>query len=101
MLWVILRSLYILGSYSCCYQMPNTSNIIMNKIRGCKWIIASKSIARTIRHLHKTIDMHATKPNCIDHRPVVEFERGVQYYIHMFIYDIHVYNDTYERWNVR
>ena len=43
--------------------------------------------------------MHATKPNCIDHRPVVEFERGVQYYIHMFIYDIHVYNDTYERWN--
>ena len=43
--------------------------------------------------------MHATKPNCIDHRPVVEFERGVQYYIHMFIYDIYVYNDTYERWN--
>ena len=41
--------------------------------------------------------MHATKSNYIDHRPVVEFERGVQYYIHMFIYDIHVYNDTYER----
>ena len=34
--------------------------------------------------------MHATKSNCIDHRPVVEFKRGVQF-TYTCLYMINMY----------
>ena len=34
--------------------------------------------------------MHATKSNCIDHRPVAEFERGVQF-TYICLYMINMY----------